>query len=197
MIIDFKEPDIKFYFSFQCPYSFMAWEILSKILNKKNIKIAPIEIGNSPQGNTKYHFREIWGKPRWERLIKDADELGLKILQPKDYVSSLPATRAIEEYSKDNIFDYITSIFRAVFVTQVNISHVNSLRLHLQSEGLDSSIFADAQEKPETLALAKANQLLWGHERIRTIPTIQLEDERYSGLIDENGLTRFLRSILD
>ena len=134
MIIDFKEPDIKFYFSFQCPYSFMAWEILSKILNKKNIKIAPIEIGNSPQGNTKYHFREIWGKPRWERLIKDADELGLKILQPKDYVSSLPATRAIEEYSKDNIFDYITSIFRAVFVTQVNISHVNSLRLHLQSE---------------------------------------------------------------
>ncbi len=197
MNIDFANPEIRFYFSFQCPYSFMAWEILKSLFKTSKVSIAPIETGLFPTGNTKYHFREIWGEPRWKRLIEDARSCGLNISIPDKYVSSINASRAIESFGAANVSDYITSVFRAVFMSRIEISLPNSLRLHLQSEGIDSSIFAAALEDPDTEKKALDNTLLWGHKRIRMIPTIELEDERLSGFIDKGSLERFLRGVLD
>lgn len=196
MNIDFNKPRIKFYFSFQCPYSYMAWEMLKKLLSNKT-SLAPIEIGLFPQSTSKFHYQDIWGIPRWNRLIKDAEKLKLKISQPNKYVSGITATRGIEAYGNINAIDYITSVFRAVFFSSVDISLQTSLRLHLQSEGIDSSILSSALEDPETEKKANDQLMLWGHERIRVLPTIELEDERYCGFIDQYGLERFLRSELD
>ncbi len=196
MNIDFNNPTIKFYFSFQCPYSYMAWEMLKSLLSNK-VKVAPIEIGLFPQSTSKYNYQDIWAEPRWNRLVKDAAKLNLKITPPEKYVSGITAARAIEDYGNINAIDYITSVFRGVFFSRIDISLQNSLRLHLQSEGIDSSVLSAALDRPETEKRANEQLLLWGHERIRTLPTIELGDERYCGFIDKPGLERFLRSELD
>ncbi len=197
MKIDKTNPDLTFYFSFQCPYSYMVWHLLLKLLKNSELTVAPIEIGYSSLGNTKYHFREIWSEERWARLIEDAKKLGLRMSQPSKYVSGLQAARALEVYNGSEIVDYISSVFRGVFFTGTDISQVNALRIHLQSEGVDSSGFSAALETPSTLKAAEDNQLLWGHKRIRTVPTLEFESERYSGFVEESGLERYLRAILD
>lgn len=196
MNIDFTNPTIKFYFSFQCPYSYMTWEMLKSLLSNK-VKVAPIEIGLFPQGTSKYNYQDIWAEPRWNRLVKDAASLNIKITPPDKYVSGITATRAIEDYGNIAAIDYITSVFRGVFFSRIDISIQSSLRLHLQSEGIDSSILSASLEKPETEKKANDQLLLWGHERIRMLPTVELGDERYCGFIDKPGLERFLRSELD
>ena len=196
MNIDFKNPVIKFYFSFQCPYSYMTWEMLKKLLSSK-VSLAPIEIGLFPPGTSKFHFREIWGEPRWNRLVNDAEKINVRVSQPDKYVSGITAARAIEAYGQESAKDYITSVFHAVFFRHLDISLPNSLRLHLQSEGIDSSILSAAIENPETEKKANDQLLLWGHERIRMVPTIELDEERYCGFIDQSGLERFLRAVLD
>ncbi|HAE37524.1 MAG TPA: hypothetical protein DCG57_02660 [Candidatus Riflebacteria bacterium] len=196
MKIDFNTPVIKFYFSFQCPYSYMAWEMLKKLLSSK-VGVAPIEIGLFPQSTSKFHYQDIWGEPRWNRLVKDAAKINLKISPPEKYVSSMVAARAIEAYGNIGAKDYITSVFRAVFFSRVDISLPNSLRLHLQSEGIDSSVLSAAIDNPDTEKKTADQQLLWGHERIRMVPTVELSDERYCGFIDQPGLERFLRAELD
>lgn len=197
MNITFNNPDIKFYFSFQCPYSYIAWELLRALLKQSRLTLQPIEIGLNPPGNTKYHFREIWSEQRWNRIIADAAAVGLKISRPERYVNGIPATRAIEAYGPLNAEDYITSIFRGFFCARVDISIPTSLRLHLQSEGLDSSILAGALDDPKTEARANELTMLWGHERVRMLPTIECGEERFCGLIDKSGLERHLRAILD
>ncbi len=197
MNITFKNPDIKFYFSFQCPYSYIAWELLRSLLKQSRLTLQPIEIGLNPPGNTKYHFREIWSEQRWSRIIADAAAVGLKISCPERYVSGIPAARAIEAYGNLNAEDYITSIFRGFFCARVDISIPTSLRLHLQSEGLDSSILAAALEDPTTEVKAIERTMLWGHDRVRMLPTIECGEERFCGLIDKAGLERHLRAILD
>ncbi len=197
MNIDFLKPSLRFYFSFQCPYSYIAWEILKKLLKKSTIAVCPIEVGICPTGNTKFHFREVWGEDRWQRLIEDGAKLGIRITRITRYVSGINAARALESYGKSNAEDYITSVFRAVFLTGIDISLPTTLRMHLQSEGLDSSIFAQAVEDPRTERMALEQQLLWGIRRLREVPVVELEDERYSGYIEQSGLERFLRTILD
>ena len=112
MKIDKTNPDLTFYFSFQCPYSYMVWHLLLKLLKNSELTVAPIEIGYSSLGNTKYHFREIWSEERWARLIEDAKKLGLRMSQPSKYVSGLQAARALEVYNGSEIVDYISSVFR-------------------------------------------------------------------------------------
>jgi 2-hydroxychromene-2-carboxylate isomerase len=197
MNIDFNEPTIKFYFSFQCPYSYMTWELLKELLQDSSYSIAPIEVGLFPSGKTKFHFRDLWGKPRWERLINDAKQLGLKISQPTSYVSSLTSARGIKSYGKANAGDYISSVFRAVFVAGIDISLTSSLRLHLQSEGIDSSVLAEALEKPETEKEVNEQFSFWGTKRLRQLPTLEYDEERYSGFMDKYGLKRFLSTIVD
>ncbi len=197
MIINFANAEIRFFFSFQCPYSYMAWEMLKKMLKDSKVTLNPIEIGLTPPGNTKFHFREIWAEPRWRRLIVDADKTGIKISQPEKYVSAINASRAIEAFGNANAPDYISSVFRAVFLRRIDISIPASMKLHLQSEGLDSSILTHALEDPVSEQKANDRLLLWGHERIRMVPTIELDGERYSGYVDFSSLERFLRVVID
>jgi len=197
MNISFNQPDIKFYFSFQCPYSYIAWEILKKLLKDSRISIMPIEIGLFPTGSTKFHFRELWNTPRWNLLIEDAKQVGLTISKPEKYVSSLNAARPIEAYGSVNAADYITSVFRGFFINRLDVSLPTCLKMHLQSDGIDSGVLTRALEDKETEKKAQADQLLWGHERIRMVPTVELDGERYSGFTDEASLDRFLRSVID
>lgn len=197
MNIEFFKPDLRFYFSFQCPYSYMAWEILKKLLKNSERTLAPIEVGLFPPGNTKFHFREMWGPERWSRLMEDAGKIGLRLNPPKKFVSSLNASRAIIPYGKANAEDYISSVFRGVFIARTDISLPTSLRMHLQSEGIDSSVFAQAIEDSSTEKLAQEQVLFWGTRRLREIPVLEYEDERYSGFMEPSGVERFLRAILD
>lgn len=197
MNIDFKKPEISFYFSFQCPYSYIAWEVLKNLLKQSKVNVAPIEIGLLPPGNTVYHFPELWGTPRWERLSDEAKKLNITINRPEKYVSAIGAAQAIEAYGSTSACDYINSVFRAVFTSRIDISISAILKQHLQTEGIDSSIYADCQNRPEAAKRATEQLLLWGQKRIRMLPTVEYEDERYSGLIDHYSLERHLRAVTD
>jgi 2-hydroxychromene-2-carboxylate isomerase len=197
MNIDFSQSGIKFYFSFQCPYSYIAWELLKPLLKNKSTSVTPLEIGISHTGSTKFHFRDVWGEPRWKRLISDAKQHEIKLKPPKKYVTSILASRAITAYGKASCEDYISSVFRAVFVAGIDISIPSLLKIHLQSEGLDLSVFNEAIEDSRTEIEANDMQLLWGTRRLRQVPTLEYDQERYSGFIDKYGLERFLRTIND
>ncbi|MGM0598512.1 MAG: DsbA family protein [Candidatus Rifleibacteriota bacterium] len=197
MQIDFSNPDLLFYFSFQCPYSYMAWEILKNLLAKESVKVAPIEIGLFPPGNNSLHYRKKWGKNRWERLTEDAAKLGLKLKKPEAYVSELYVSSAVEAYDSSSAIDYISSVFRAFFAAEINISAPKSLKVHLQSEGIDTNIFSEATADKKLTKKAEEKQLLWGTRRIRQVPTVEYNDERYSGFIDKGGIERFLRGLVE
>lgn len=175
----------------------MAWEILKTVLKNTRITVQPVNIGLNPPGNSKFHFREIWSSQRWQRLAADAAHFKLNIRQPEKYVSDLTAARAIAAYGALNAEDYITSVFRAFFSSGIDISIAASLRPFLQSEGLDSTILMSAIDNPDTEKAFNEQILLWGHERIRILPTIECGDERFCGLIDKPGLERLLRSIIE
>lgn len=197
MKINFDLPDLKFYFSFQCPYSYIAWNVINKVLDKTHVTVAPINVGRMPPGNLKYHFRDIWSDERWENLSGDANKLLLKMSKPEKFVSELSVSRAISYYPSDEIPEYISSVFRAVFFTGIDISNNSKMRMHLQSESIDSSLFDDAQHDESTLAKAEEQLLIWGHERLRIVPTIDNKGERYAGLIDAYGLERYIQDLLD
>jgi 2-hydroxychromene-2-carboxylate isomerase len=197
MQIDFSNPDLLFYFSFQCPYSYMTWEILKKILAKQAVKISPINIGLFPPGNNSLHYRKKWGENRWNRLKTDADKMDLKLEKPNGYVSELYAASPVEVFGKTNAIDYISSVFRAFFVAKVNISAPRSLKVHLQSEGIDTNIFSETISDEKMIKNAEEKQLLWGSKRIRQVPTVEYNNERYSGFIDRGGMERFLRGLID
>ena len=197
MKINFDSPDLRFYFSFQCPYSYILWGIMSKVLDKTKIKLAPINVGLTPTGTTKYHFRDIWSDERWERLSRDAEAIGIKISKPARIVSEISVSRALQYFPSEELPAYISSIFRAVFFAGIDISSRNKVRLHLQSESIDSSKFDDAQNDEKTKEKAEEHLLIWGHERLRIIPTIDNKGERYAGLIDSYGLERYIQDLLD
>jgi len=197
MKIDFVNPDLKFYFSFQCPYSYIAWTVLNKIVGETSIKVAPIEIGLEPSGKVRYHFRDLWSDERWEKLAEDASKLSIQLTRPTKIVSAISASRALQYFPLDETAAYVSSVFRAVFLTGIDISNKNKLRMHLQSESLDSSKFDDAQNDPSTLKRAEEQLLTWGHERVRMLPTLDNKGERYSGLIDAYGLERYIQDLLD
>ncbi len=197
MNITFNNADIRFYFSFQCPYSYISWELMKTILKDAKLTVQPINIGLNPPGNSKFHFREIWSEKRWQRLIADAKALEIPMSKPEKYVSDLTSARAIELYGPYNAEDYISSIFKGFFVNGVDISAPSALKYHLQADGIDSSIFSAAIEDVATEKAFNEQTLLWGHHRIRTIPTIECQDDRICGLIEKSPLERHLRSIMD
>jgi len=196
MKINFDSPDLKFFFSFQCPYSYIAWNVISKVLDKTSVTLAPINVGYMPPGNLKYHFRDIWSDERWAKLSGDANKLLLKMSKPEKFVSELSVSRAISNYAADEISEYISSVFSAVFFTGAGISSNSKLRMHLQSESVDSSPFDDAQHDESTLAKAEEQLMIWGHERLRIVPTIDNKGERYAGLIDASGFECYIQDLL-
>ena len=197
MLLSFDTSDINFYFSFQDPYCYLAWILLQNSLKDFNtIKIKPINIGLNPSNN-KFSFREYWGGLRWLRLAKEAKLLGITINKPLEIVSEDLTARSIQSYGVGGAEYYISSIFKAEFTNNINISIAHSLRYFLQSEGNDSEVMMDAFNDQKTLDLYKEQVELWNKKRIRAIPTIEVGNERLSGFITQKQLENLIRSLTD
>ena len=197
MILTFDSGDINFYFSFQDPYSYLAWVLLRKSLeNLDTIKVKPINIGLNPASNN-FSYRNYWGGMRWLRLAKEAKLLGITINKPLEIVSEDLTARCIQDYGVSGSEYYITSIFKAEFANNTNISIAHILRYFLQSEGNDSEVLMKASNDQKTLDAYKEQINLWWKKRIRTIPTIEVGNERLSGFITQKQLDALLRSLTD
>ena len=197
MILSFDSSDINFYFSFQDPYCYLVWTLLCNYLkDEKNIKVKPINIGLNPSNN-KFSYREYWGGYRWLRLAKEAKLLGITIKKPLEYVPEELTARCIQDYGIGGAEYYITSIFKAEFCSNINISITHLIRYFLQSEGNDSDVLVNSSNDPKTLDKYKEQTDLWNKKRIRAIPTIEIGSERLSGFITEKQLDNLLRSLTD
>lgn len=197
MKLSFENSNINFYFSFQCPYSYIVWKTLCDLLqNNKDISVNPINIGLNPNGN-KYSFRELWDGQRWLKLSNEAKTKGIIISKPLKIVSENLAARCIKNYGVSSAEYYISTIFKAVFTSGIDISIPSNLRYFLQSEGNESSILSDAANDNETLTEYEKQTDLWGIKRIRLTPTIELGNERLSGLINKLQLENLLRPLIE
>ena len=198
MKISFDKSDINFYFSFQCPYSYLAWTQLCKILsNNDKINVKPINVGIDNAVSNKYSFRKQWGGERWLRLSNEAKQLGITMSKPLKEVPELLASRSIEYFGSSGVEYYITTIFKAVFSANIDISITNTLRYFLQSEGNDSELIIKASEDPKTLVKANENIDQWGKKRIRLLPTIEIGSERIAGYLTQREIENLLRSLVD
>ena len=190
--------DVKFYFSFQCPYSFLAWKQICEIFKDNDkVTVKPINIGLNLQNNSSYSYREFWGKERWDRIIKEANNLGIVINKPLKFVSEDLAARCIQSYDIVSVEYYISSIFKAVFTSNLDISITSSLRYFLQSEGNDSEIIVEASKDSETLQKYQEQTELWRKNRIRVIPTVEVETDRVAGYITRRQFESLFRSLTD
>ncbi len=197
MQLSFDTSDINFYFSFQDPYCYLAWVLLQNSLKDYNsITVKPINIGLNPSNN-KFSFRESWGGLRWLRLSKEAKLLDITIKKPLGIVSEDLTARCIPVYGAGGAEYYISSVFKAEFTNNIDISITHILRYFLQSEGNDSDILVNASNDSKTLDVYKEQTDLWGRKRIRAIPTIEIGDERIAGLITKKQLDDILRSLTD
>ena len=197
MLISFDTSDINFYFSFQDPYCYLAWVLLQNSLKDfDSIKVKPINIGLNPSNN-KFSYRESWGGMRWLRLAKEAQSLGITINKPLEIVSENLTARCIPNYGASGAEYYISSIFKAEFTNNIDISITHSLRYFLQSEGNDSEVLVNASNDPKTLEAFEAQTDFWGKKRIRAIPTIEVGNERIAGYITKKHLEDILRSLTD
>ena len=190
--------DINFYFSFQCPYSYLAWKQICDLL-KDNDKITlnPINIGINPPSNNSFTYREYWGKPRWERIAKEANNLNIIIEEPEKIVSEEVAARAITSSEKSGVEYYISTIFKAVFSKKQDISISTLLRYYLQSEGIDSEIIVNASKEALTTDTYNKQTELWTQKRIRVLPTIEVQNERLAGFVTKRQIENLFRSIID
>lgn len=197
MQLSFDTSDINFYFSFQDPYCYLAWVLLQNSLKDFNtIKVKPINIGLNPSNN-KFSYRESWGGSRWLRLAKEAKLLDVTIKKPLAIVSEDLTARCIPIYGVGGAEYYISSIFKAEFTNNLDISISPTLRYFLQSEGNDSEILINASNDSKTLDAYTAQTDLWGKKRIRAIPTIEVGNERIAGYITKKQLDDLLRSLTD
>ena len=198
MRISFDKGDINFYFSFQCPYSFITWRLLSDILrDNEKVSLNPINIGIAIDGWNKYSYMNLWGGERWLRLSREAQSLGIKISKPLNIFNEELVARAIESYENTGAEYYISTVFKAVFISNLDISISNVIRYFLQSEGNDSDIFMEALGNENTLIKYKNNLDLWHKKRIRLLPTIEIGTDRISGFVKKRQIEDFLRPLLE
>ncbi|HEY9068993.1 MAG TPA: DsbA family protein [Candidatus Ozemobacteraceae bacterium] len=186
-------PDkLTFYFDFTCPYSYIGWELLQKIRQTRPFELTLVGIGPNPPGNPRLLGRAFWSDDRWAGLKKLGNQLGLTIERPHPKATSTVARRGLALYEGSALPEYVSGVFRACFRDQVDISNPHTLVEHLQTNGIDPKPLAHAIVLPETLRKAEDDMLSWGHERIRTLPTLRFGQERLAGLFDQRGIDGFL-----
>jgi len=183
---------LKLYFDFYCPYCYMAWELLFKALKNRDIPMQLHGIGLNPPGNPLMHNRGIWSDQRWEQIKKQSEKLGLFVRKPQFMENSIIPTRGLSKYRGLGLREYVSGVFKAIFREGIDLAKSHSLIDFLQSDGVDVKPLNEALSDPATLEKVKEDTLLWGHDRIRMIPTFQVGDERYAGLVDERGLDNFI-----
>jgi len=186
-------PDpLTFYFDFTCPYSYLGWELVQKARRQRTFPMRLVGIGPNPPGNPNLLGRALWCDQRWSALQKLAAQLDITIRKPGMKASSIPALRGLTVYEGSGLPEYVSGVFRAFFRDNVDISIPRNLVDNLQSNGIDPKPLAKALIMPETLRKVEDDLFLWGHERIRTLPTLCYGQERLAGLFDQRGIDNFL-----
>lgn len=183
---------LTFFFDFTCPYSYLGWELLQIKCKQQPFPMTLIGIGPNPPGNPTLLGRALWGDHRWSELQKLGEKIGIVIHRPTVPATSQVALRGLGMYEGCSLTDYVSGIFKALFRENVDISVPRILIDYLHASGIDSKPLEMALADPNTLKQVEDNLLLWGHNRIRTLPTFQAGSERLAGLFDQRAIDNFL-----
>ncbi|MBP7633620.1 DsbA family protein [Candidatus Ozemobacteraceae bacterium] len=183
---------LTFYFDFTCPYSYLGWELLERKRRVQPFQVKLVGIGANPPGNPGLLGRELWSDARWAELHAIAGKFDLVINKPSASASSQVALRGLSMYEGFGLTDYVSGVFKVFFRDNIDISSPKMLVEHLQLNGIDTLPLLNALKDPETLKKVEDDSLLWGHARIRTIPTLQFDAERLAGLFDQRAIDNFL-----
>jgi len=183
---------LTFYFDFTCPYSYLGWELLERKRREQPFQVKLVGIGANPPGNPGLLGREFWSDARWSELHAIGHKLGIVINKPPSPSSSQVALRGLSLYEGFGLTDYVSGVFKVFFRDSVDISTSKALVEHLQLNGIDTLPLLNALKDPETLKKVEEDSLLWGHARIRTVPTLEFGAERLAGLFDQRAIDNFL-----
>ncbi|MDD3001724.1 MAG: DsbA family protein [Candidatus Riflebacteria bacterium] len=185
MIIDYIQPDAKFFFSFQCPYSYLSWELLRKKMENCSGKIAPI--GLSVMGSPLTSYLEFWSEMRWQKLATYGKELGIIIKKPAVYYDSSLANSFVNLNNSKHIEPYISCLFKAVFADNINISNSQTLFDYLNKNGVSCDLNHDNNPAPIDSVV----------KELRMLPTIKVSNDDLIGLVTESVFSRMLKHHLD
>lgn len=191
-----SEEQIRFYFDFLCPYSYIAHLHLQRVLKDRNLLFAAYAVGlQNPMPNAPLALPND-DPARWEKLRKRADPLGITIKGPPGAIDSLLARRGVLRYQGLSRQEYVDGVFKAVFRDHIDINNEKSLSSYLQAEGVDIHPLLSALADDSTQGMCDDVAKLWELRRLRIIPTIEIGEERAAGLIEPRGLENLLARVI-
>lgn len=200
MKIDFKKPDTVFYFSFQCPYSYLSWELLKKKMANCNTRFKPIELSSNKALNSSFSFQEYWGENRWAKISSYAKELGISIKSPSILPDCSLSGSLVCEKNILLVEQIISAVFKAIFSDGSDVSKEKNLLKSLKANGLSDAMLKDLVYATNESDLTEEDQkkaLIWENKKIRMLPTIEIGNDFHVGLLKENIYKKMLSHQLE
>ncbi|NLI76910.1 MAG: hypothetical protein GX442_10775 [Candidatus Riflebacteria bacterium] len=183
---------LRFYFDFQCPYSYLGWELLHAHLREKDFPVEMLAIGANPPANPALLGRSLWSEKRWQAIGEHGKAIGLTIRRPPAELTTNYPQQALPYYDGIGMREFVSAVFKGIFALGLDFSNTLTLQNHLQSEGVDTLPFTKAMADPAAARQAEDLTLLWGSHRIRTIPLLEAGSERLAGVFDKRSVDNFL-----
>ncbi|MBF0499682.1 MAG: DsbA family protein [Candidatus Riflebacteria bacterium] len=185
-----SEEQIRFYFDFLCPYSYIGWLHFKQALSGKGLSTVFHAVGS------KGDSARFDAPSRWEKLTSRGKKLGVSINKPRSGIDSAAARRGMACCTDITREVYIDAVFRAVFQENVDISNGQTLIDFLQKEGVDHAPLQKALDDPQSLKFADDAASLWETRHLELLPTIEIGEDRYAGIIDGRGLENLLARVI-
>ena len=191
-----SEEQIRFYFDFLCPYSYIAHLHLQRLLKDRNLSFAAYGVGlQNPMPGAPLALPND-SQARWEKLSKRAQPLGITIKGPPGAIDSLLARRGLLRYQGISRQEYVDGVFKAVFRDHIDINNTKALSNYLQAEGVDINPLHAALADESTQGMCDDVAKLWEVRRLRMVPTIEIGEERACGLVEPRGLENLLARVI-
>ena len=199
MKIDFNKFNIEYYFSFNNPYSYLAWVSLRKIMRKSSSGLIPFELSaaNKDRQST---YMDYWNDSRWKNISDLGNEIEVIIKPPKENKQGIDnLIRAINKSNEQLLERFITSVFKANFEASIDISNDESLFSFLSNDGFSSQeidkLFSDHSDNKEKISMDSLSK--WESEKIRMLPTIKIGEERFIGYSNNRNFIKILSPLID
>lgn len=190
--------NIKVYSDYVCPFCYFGEQILQELQQEEggvSVEWMPFELRPFPTPTLKPEDEYL---PRvWESSVYPmAENLGLEIKLPT--ISPQPYTHlAFEGYQfakeQGKREEYANRMFEAFFKEDKDIGNMDVLTSLAQETGLDPTAYRQALES-RTYKEQHQKALQEAHKSgIRAVPTFQVENRLYQGVIPKEQLRKIIR----
>lgn len=172
--------------------------MLKKLMQDKDSRLKPIEI-SAVNLDPKASYRPYWSETRWKnRIAVHAQNAGIVINPVRELFECSNAVGALKQENSELLEKFISSVFKAEFETQINVSDNEAMYKFLTSEGFSE---CDANKLLSTPVnyneyIKQANDI-WQNNHIRMLPTLKIKNDIFVGYCSFNDYIRLVSPLID